>query len=98
MDAGTLQPLTPRPTAASARSETRPPALPFEQVASALVKSAQVAPGPAPDHAPVTTEERDYFEHLFPASSAEVRAYPTYSPAGLRQGPAASGTIIDRKG
>ncbi len=47
---------------------------------------------------PVTAEEREYFAQLFPASSAEIRSYPTYSPSGLRTTPAASGTIVDRKG
>ncbi len=60
--------------------------------------AATTAAGRADSRTPVTPEEREYFAQLFPASSAEIRSYPTYSPSGLRKGPATSGTIIDRKG
>lgn len=45
----------------------------------------------------VTSEERSYFEELFPAASSEIRSYRTYSPGGLRNS-TVSGTLFDRKG
>ena len=46
---------------------------------------------------PVTDEERDFFQQLFPTAASELKAYQTYSPGGLHS-LSVSGSTLDRKG
>lgn len=96
MDAGSIRPLAPQQEATLIRQDVRTPAVPFERVRADMPELSGPAP-PAEPLAALTPDERDYFERLFPASSDEVRSYPTYSPSGLRMA-TVSGTMIDRKG
>ena len=45
----------------------------------------------------LTTDEKSYFEQLYPESRNEVRAHQAYSGRGAQQA-APKGTLVDRKG
>jgi hypothetical protein len=49
--------------------------------------------------APVlSTDEKSFFEGLFPESRKDIRAYQSYSGSGEQQKSAPTGTLVDRKG
>lgn len=97
MDAGSIRPLAPHQEAAVIRHDVRTPEVPFERVRADVPELSGPPPPQSEPVATLTPDERDYFERLFPASSEEIRSYPTYSPSGLRMA-TISGTMIDRKG
>jgi hypothetical protein len=47
--------------------------------------------------APLTPDEKQFFEELYPEAAGEIRSYPTYSRSGETQ-EARLGSMIDRKG
>lgn len=52
-----------------------------------------------PEQSPVlSTDEQQFFEGLFPASSTEVRGHQAYSVKGEQRTSAPLGTMVDRKG
>jgi hypothetical protein len=46
----------------------------------------------------LSTEEKSFFESLFPDSRKDVRAYQAYSGKGNQQKSASTGSLVDRKG
>jgi hypothetical protein len=54
---------------------------------------------PAVERTPVlSTDEKSFFEGLFPESRKDIRAHQAYSGTGEQQKSAPTGTLVDRKG
>jgi hypothetical protein len=66
------------------------------------IQGSVLPPAPAAQetpraHAPLTPDETEFFEKLYPEAAGEIRSYPTYSRSGATQ-EARLGSMIDRKG
>jgi len=46
----------------------------------------------------LSTDEKSFFEGLFPEFRKDIRAYRAYSGGGEQQKSAPTGTLVDRKG
>jgi len=46
----------------------------------------------------LSTDEKSFFEGLFPEFRKDIRAYQAYSGSGEQQKGAPTGTLVDRKG
>jgi hypothetical protein len=85
--------------------QSTPQFLPFAQHRSQAVakgiaqeKSQPAAVEQEGQRAVLTTDEKQFFEQLFPGSAAEIRSHQAYTNNGQHVHPQQTGTLIDRKG